>query len=33
MIVDDRAHLEAFRTEPGAKVVYRDDEIAIVARR
>ena len=33
VIVDDRAHLLGFRTEPDAKVVYRDNEIAIVARR
>ena len=33
VIVDDRAHLLGFRTEPDAKVVYRDNEIAIIARR
>ena len=33
VIVDQRNHLQAFRREPGAKVVYRDDEIAIVTRR
>jgi hypothetical protein len=30
VIVDDAAHLRALRAEPGAKVVYRDDEIAVV---
>jgi hypothetical protein len=33
VVVDRRAHLDALRAEPGAKVVYRDDEIAIVVRR
>jgi hypothetical protein len=32
VIVDDRAHLEALSGEPGAKVVFRDDEIAVVTR-
>jgi hypothetical protein len=30
VIVDDAAHLRGLRAEPGAKVVYRDDEIAVV---
>lgn len=33
VIVDQRGHLAAFRREPGAKVLYRDDEIAVVQRR
>jgi hypothetical protein len=33
VIVDQRGHLESFRAEPGARVVYRDDKIAVVARR
>jgi len=32
VIVDDAAHLRALLAEPGAKMVYRDDEIAMVAR-
>jgi hypothetical protein len=32
VIVDERAHLEAHLAEPGAKQVYRDDEIGIVSR-
>jgi hypothetical protein len=32
VVVDQRAHLQAFRGEPGARVVYRDDEIAVVRR-
>jgi hypothetical protein len=32
VIVDERAHLDAHLTQPGAKLAYRDDEIAIVAR-
>jgi hypothetical protein len=33
VIVDQREHLAAFRREPDAKVLYRDDEIALIARR
>ena len=33
VIVDDRAHLAGLVRAPGARVVYRDDEIAIVRRR
>jgi hypothetical protein len=33
VIVDDAAHLRALRAEPGARVVYRDGEIAVVVRR
>ncbi|MCZ7587275.1 MAG: hypothetical protein M5U27_00105 [Gaiella sp.] len=33
VVVDDRAHLEALAAEPGARVTYRDEEIAIVERR
>ena len=32
VIVDERAHLQAHLAEPGAKQVYRDDEIAVVVR-
>jgi hypothetical protein len=32
VVVDDRAHLRTLRAEPGAKIVYRDDEIAVVVR-
>ena len=32
VVVDQRPHLAAFGSEPGAKVLYRDDEIAVVAR-
>ena len=32
VIVDERGHLQAFRSEPGAKVAYRDDEIALLER-
>ena len=32
VIVDERGHLQVFRAEPGARVAYRDDEIAIVVR-
>ena len=32
VIVDDRGHLAAFRAEPGARLVYRDGEIATVLR-
>jgi hypothetical protein len=32
VVVDQRAHLDAFRAEPGARVLYRDDEIAVVDR-
>ena len=33
VVVDQRGQLAAFRAEPGARVVYRDDEIAVVSRR
>jgi hypothetical protein len=33
VIVDDAAHLRAFRGEPGARVFYDDDEIAVIGRR
>ncbi len=33
VIVDERGHLEALAAEPGARVVYRDDEIAVAVRR
>ena len=32
VVVDDAAHLAAFRAEPGAKMLYRDDEVAVVER-
>jgi hypothetical protein len=32
VVVDQRGHLDAFRAEPGARVLYRDDEIAVVER-
>jgi hypothetical protein len=32
VIVDDRGHLRALRAEPGAKVTYRDSEIAVIVR-
>jgi hypothetical protein len=32
VVVDQRGHLEAFRAEPGSRVLYRDDEIAVVRR-
>jgi hypothetical protein len=32
VVVDDLAHLEALAAEPGAKVVFHDDEIAVVER-
>ena len=32
VVVDDLAHLEALAAEPGSRIVYRDDEIAVVAR-
>jgi hypothetical protein len=32
VIVDSRGHLEAFGAEPGAEVLYRDGEIAVVRR-
>jgi hypothetical protein len=32
VVVDQRRHLDAFRAEPGARVLYRDDEIAVVER-
>ena len=33
VIVDDGAHLQALGKGPGSRIVHRDDEIAIVARR
>jgi len=30
VVVDQRGHLAAFGSEPGSKVLYRDDEIAVV---
>ena len=33
VIVDDASHLRAFLAEPGARVLYRDDELAVVDRR
>ena len=33
VIVDDASHLRAFLAEPGARVLYRDDELAVVERR
>lgn len=33
MIVDNAAHLRTLAAEPGAKVVFRDDEIAVLERR
>jgi hypothetical protein len=32
VVVDRRAHLGAFRAEPGARVLYSDDELAVVER-
>ena len=32
VVVDDRAHLEALRREPGATVVYVDHDLAVVRR-
>jgi len=32
VVVDDRGHLRAFNQEPGSRIVYRDDEIAVVER-
>ncbi len=32
VVVDDRAHLQPFRTEPGSRIVYHDDAVAIVDR-
>ena len=32
VLVGDLAHLEALAAEPGAKVVFHDDEIAVVTR-
>ena len=32
VVVDDASHLLAFRAEPGSRVEYRDDEIAVVSR-
>ena len=32
VIVDERGHLDALRREPGARVVYRDHDIAVVVR-
>jgi hypothetical protein len=33
VIVDDASHLRAFLAEPGARMLYRDDELAVVERR
>jgi hypothetical protein len=33
VVTDDLAHLEALAAEPGAKVTFHDDEIAVVERR
>ena len=33
VIVDGRRHLQALATEPGARIVHNDDEIAVVVRR
>jgi len=33
VVVDDLAHLQALAAEPGAKVVFHDDGIAVVERR
>ncbi|HET7647779.1 MAG TPA: hypothetical protein VFK17_04360, partial [Gaiellaceae bacterium] len=33
VVVDDASHLRAFLAEPGARVLYRDDELAVVERR
>jgi hypothetical protein len=33
VIVDHRRHLQALAAEPGARVVFRDDEIAVLDRR
>jgi hypothetical protein len=33
VIVDNAAHLRALAAEPGARIVFRDDEIAVVSRR
>ena len=30
VVVDERGHLDALRREPGARVVYRDHDIAVV---
>jgi hypothetical protein len=32
VVVDDLAHLEALSTEPGTKVLFRDDGVAVVVR-
>ena len=32
VVVDGRGHLQALAAEPGARVAYRDDEIAVVER-
>ena len=32
VVLDQRGHLSAYRAEPGAEVVYRDREIAVVTR-
>jgi len=32
VVVDDRAHLDALTAEPGARVAYRDDGLAVVVR-
>jgi hypothetical protein len=33
VIADDLAHLEALAAEPGSKVVFHDDSVAVVERR
>jgi len=33
VVVDNLAHLETLAAEPGAKVVFHDDEIAVLKRR
>jgi hypothetical protein len=32
IVVDDRAHLSTLNAEPGTKLAYEDDEIAVVTR-
>ena len=33
VVVDERGHLEALAAEPGARVAYRDQDIAVLTRR
>jgi hypothetical protein len=33
VVVDDREHLEPLAREPGSRIVYRDDTVAVVTRR